>query len=442
VSERQRDAGLVRAVGPWALAASIVSKVVGGGIFVVPSALAAGAGAYAPLVFLVCAATVGAVAICFAEGGSRVPTSGGPYGTIEAAFGPFAGYVAGTLLWVSDVLANGGIAAALADALVSPLSPSLRTPVRAAAIVAVVGFLALLNVGGVARAARLLGAATALKLVPLGVFVVVGATGVRGTTLCEAAPPSAAGLGRALILALFAFMGMEAALAMSGEVVRPSRTIPRALAISMVSVTVLFVAIQVVAQGILGASLAQSPVPLADAMARLHPALRVLMLGGAATSMLVWIGSDFLGTPRVVFALARDGWLPRGLARVHARTHVPHVAIASYAAVAIGLALTGTFAELAVLSALAMGPIYAGGCAAAWKLARGRVALAGEPLGFQWLGIAAATGVAGMLAMVCLASSAEVVGLLALLAVCGATYLPLSRRAARLRTAIGSARSR
>jgi amino acid transporter len=435
LSDRQRDAGLVRAVGPWALAASIVSMVVGGGIFVVPSALAAGVGVYAPLVFLLCAVVIGSVAICFAEGGSRVPTSGGPYGTIEAAFGPLAGYVAGTLLWVSDVLACGGIAAALADAVVTPLSPAFRAPVHAAVVVGVIGSVALVNVGGVARAARLLGAATAAKLIPLAVFVVVGATALRGASLSEAAAPSTAGFGRALILALFAFMGMEAALCVSGEVERPSRTIPLALAISMLTVTLLFVAIQVVAQGILGASLAQSSAPLADAMARVHPTLRLLMLGGAAMSMLVWIGSDLLGSPRMVFALARDGWLPRALAAVHPRTHVPHVAILSYAVLAIALALSGTFTELAVLSALAMAPIYIGGCAAAWALARRGVAHAGAPLGFRLVGAAALTGTTGMIVMVALASRAEIAGLLALLAVCGVTYLPLSRRAARLRAA-------
>jgi APA family basic amino acid/polyamine antiporter len=67
----------VRAIGPWALAANIVSMVVGAGIFVVPAALAACVGPYAPLAFLACGTAVGAVAICFAEGGSRVPTSGG-----------------------------------------------------------------------------------------------------------------------------------------------------------------------------------------------------------------------------------------------------------------------------------------------------------------------------------------------------------------------------
>ena len=91
-----RDAGLIRSVGPWGLAASIVSMVVGASIFVVPAALAANVGPYAPLAILGCAIAVGCVAICFAEGGSRIPSSGGAYGYIEAAFGPLAGYAAGT----------------------------------------------------------------------------------------------------------------------------------------------------------------------------------------------------------------------------------------------------------------------------------------------------------------------------------------------------------
>src|SRR5690348_17224022 len=99
----QRDAGLIRAVGPVGLAAGTISMLVGAGIFVVPTALAASAGPFAPLAFVACSVGIGAVAICCAEGGSRMPTSGGMYGYIEAALGPLAGYVAGTLLWVGDV---------------------------------------------------------------------------------------------------------------------------------------------------------------------------------------------------------------------------------------------------------------------------------------------------------------------------------------------------
>jgi amino acid transporter len=431
VHEQQRDAGLVRAVGPWALAASIVNVVVGGAIFAAPSGLASSVGAYAPLVFLACAVAIGSVAICFAEGGSRVPTSGGPYGYIEAALGPFAGYLAGTMLCLSDALACGGIAAALADTVVTPLPSPTRGAVRAAVIVVVVGSVALVNAAGVARGARLINVATALKLVPLFVFVCLGATAVRAANLADAPAPTTAGLGQALILALFAFMGMETSLCASGEVREPSRTIPRAIGISMVSVTLLFVAIQIVAQGLLGASLATSSAPLADALGKLHPAMRVFMLAGAAMSMFGWIGSDLLGTPRMVFALARDGWLPRAFASVHPRSHAPSVAILSYAAVAITLALTGTFAELAELSALAIAPLYVGGCAAAWLLARRGVARADAPLGFRWLGAAALTGIGSMIAMVGLAKRAEILGLGALVVILSTLYVPLSRRLQR-----------
>jgi basic amino acid/polyamine antiporter, APA family len=79
LNTEQRDAGLLRAVGPWTLAASTICNVVGAGIFAVPGALAASVGPYAPLALLVCALAVAAVAICFAEGGSRVASSGGCY---------------------------------------------------------------------------------------------------------------------------------------------------------------------------------------------------------------------------------------------------------------------------------------------------------------------------------------------------------------------------
>jgi APA family basic amino acid/polyamine antiporter len=423
----ERDTGLVRAVGTGALAAGILNTVVGAGIFAVPGALAASIGSYAPLAFVVCAIAVGSVAICFAEGGSRVATSGGAYGYIEAAFGPLVGYVAGILLLSSDVLACSGIAAALADVMTTLASPNAKAAVHAAVIVGVVGGIALVNVSGVGHGAKLVYGATVLKLIPLVVFVLVGASAVHAASFAVTTEPSTQGLGRALILALFAFSGMEAPLSASGEVSEPARTIPRALAISMISVTVLYILVQVVAQGILGPSLGHSTVPLADAMARVSPALRLLMLGGAALSMFGWIGSDILGTPRVLFAFARDGMLPRVLGRVHPRTHAPHVAIVSYAALAIALALTGTFAELAVLSTLAVAPLYIAGCGAAFWLARRGVAEAGAPLGFRWLRAAMITGTLSMLAVVTLASRAEILGLASVLAVSTAVYTVQSR---------------
>ena len=423
----QRDAGLLRAVGPWTLAASTICNVVGAGIFAVPGALAASVGPYAPLALLVCALAVTAVAICFAEGGSRVASSGGSYAYMAAAFGPLAGFVAGTLAWFGNILAAGGVAAALADVAVSLVPGRLKEPLHVLVIVVVIGGIAWVNVGGVVRGMRLVSAVTLLKLFPLAIFVIAGASAMHGDNFAQSVSLSTTGLGRALILALFAFTGMETSLAASGEVAQPARTIPRALMRAMLVVTVLYIAIQVVAQGILGPALAASTVPLADAMGRISPGLRLLMLAGAAVSMFGLMSIELLGGPRLLFAFARDGLLPAALGRVHVRTRVPHVAIVCHASIAMVLALSGTFAELAVLSTLAVAPLYAGGSVAAWRLAQRGVAEVGTPLNFRWLRIAMIVAVVSMLVLIALASRTEITGLLAVIAASVLGYQLLRR---------------
>ncbi len=419
----QRDAGLVRAVGIEGLAASTVNIVVGATIFVLPAGLSANVGVYAPLAILLCAIAVGSVAICFAEGGSRIPSSGGAYGYIEAAFGPLTGYVAGTLLWVSDVLASAGIAAALADVCVTVLPEGFKAAAHALIIVGTIGTIAFVNIGGVRHGVRLVNAMTLLKLAPLLIFIVVGASAIRSGNFHQNGPVVGTGLGRAVILAMFAFMGMETSLSASGEVEHPERTIPRALALAMGVVTLLYIGIQVIAQGLLGSALALSTAPLADAMGEISPALRWLMLTGAAVSMVGFLSSDILGTPRVLFAFARDGLLPKPLGRLHAGSHAPHVAIACYAAIAVVLALSGTFAELAVLSALTTAPLYIGGCCATWWLVRRGVSQTGRPLNFRWLGGATILGIASMLALIALGERKEIIGLAVLIGISVAVYV-------------------
>jgi amino acid transporter len=424
-ADSQRDAGLLRAVGPTGLAASIICQTVGATIFVVPATLAAALGVFAPLALLGCGMAIGAIAICFAEGGSRIPTSGGPYGYIEAAFGPLVGYIVGTLLWVGNVLAAGGVAAALGDVGASLSSPSVSGPVRAMTITGAVGSIALVNIAGVTRGAGLVKLATAVKLLPLAVFVLAGAPAMHGANFSHSAMPAEAGVGSAVILALFAYTGLEVALSASGEVAQPNRTIPRALTIAMPSIMALYIAIQIVAQGILGDALAHSSAPLADAMA---PAgLRTLMVAGAAFSMFGMLSSDLMGSPRQLFAFGREGLLPAVLGRVHARSRAPYVAIATYAALAAGLALTGSFARLAVLATLAVIPVYAAGCASAWLLARRGIALAGVPLRFPFLGAAASAGILGMLLLASLAERADILGVGALMIASALVYLIQTR---------------
>ena len=277
-----------------------------------------------------------------------------------------------------------------------------------------IGVNAYVSIAGVSQSARVITIATIVKLFPIFLFVVIGAFAVHASNLTPVATPSPQDVGRGLILALFAYTGMEATLGASGEIAEPAKTIPRALLIAMLAVAVLYVSTQTVAQGILGGVLGQVSTPLAAAMAQVHPLLRTMMLAGAGISMLAWMSTDFLGNPRILFAVARDGFLPQALGRVHPRTHTPHVAITCYAAMSIGLALSGTFAELAVLSTLATSVVYVLGSMAAWRLARQGVAVAGPPLNFRWLGTAVVIATFSMIVLTALASWTEIVGIAAL----------------------------
>jgi len=282
-----------------------------------------------------------------------------------------------------------------------------------ATIVGALGALAAVNVAGVAHAARLVKVTTAAKLPPLIVFVIAGVGALHAANFSQAMLPEGGSIGRAVILALFAYLGMEVSLSASGEVAQPNRTIPRAVMVAMLSVMGLYLAIQLIAQGILGASLAHSSVPLADAMGHISPTLRGLMYVGAALSMFGMLTGDLLGSPRQLFAFARDGLLPRVLGRIHDRSHAPYVAILCYAAIAAALALSGSFAALATL------PRAQHRCGVRLCLCS-RVA-AGAPrdracrstAAVPLLGLSATVGISSMLVVIALASRQEILGVAA-----------------------------
>jgi amino acid transporter len=299
--------------------------------------------------------------------------------------------------------------------------------VHAATIIVALGTIAFVNIGGASRGTRLVEGAIVVKLIPIGIFLIAGAGALHGSNFAQPEHLSSGGIGRALILAVGSLTGMEIALGVSGEVSHPARAVPRALAMSLIPVTLLYIAIQIIGQGVLGPGLAHSRTPLADAMAAVHPALRWLILAGSAVAMFGTVGSDLMSTPRMLFALARDGMMVRALGRVNTRTHAPQIAILCYAGLAMLLALTGGFAELYVLSTLAAAVLYMLGSVAAWKLARRGVAQAGPPLKFRYLTSAMVVALVSMTGMIALGSRAEILGVIGLVAVSALLYFVLSR---------------
>ncbi|HEX8851356.1 MAG TPA: APC family permease [Gemmatimonadaceae bacterium] len=372
---------LIRAVGMWALAASIFNVTVGAGIFRLPQIGAGMLGAAAPLAYVICAIAMGLIVLCFAEAGSRVARTGGPYAYVEVVFGPFAGFLAGVLLWLMGTLAMAGVSIFFVGNLAS-VAPALGSGVvRALVLAALLGFFTWVNVRGVKEGTRLIEVASVAKLLPLLVLILLALPAVRASNLAIHEWPTAASLSRASIVIIFAFMGVESALVPSGEVRDPARSVPGAIAIAMIGVTILYIATQVVAQGVLGAGLATSgEAPLAAvAGAALGSWGRTLIVAGAAISMFGYVSGMTLAIPRALFAFAEDGLLPRALASVHPRHRTPWIAIIVQSVIVFLVAVNSTFERLAVTANLSALLLY-GGCAiAAWVLRRRGVRMEGQP---------------------------------------------------------------
>ena len=383
------ESALVRAIGVWGLAAGIVNVTVGGGIFRLPADVAALLGPAAPLAYLVCAVAMGLIVLGFAEAGSRVALTGGPYAYVEIAFGPFAGFLSGVLLWIIGSMAVAAVAVVFATN-VAQLVPALQGPAGSAIFLALVfAVLGGVNVAGVRLAASLNTVATVAKLLPLLLLLVGGALAVRPANLAWDHAPAMADVARTATLLIFAFAGVESALAPSGEVKDIARTVPRAVFIALAGTTVLYVGLQLVAQGVLGPELATARTPLADAAGRIFgPWGRALLLVGAAISMFGYLCGMTLAIPRALFALARDGFLPRVVASVHPRFHTPHVAIAVQVTIACALAVTSTFERLAVLANLTLLLLYGACCLASWQLRRRGVQAGGVPFRVPGGGVA------------------------------------------------------
>jgi amino acid transporter len=358
---------LIRAIGTFGLAASIVNITVGGGIFRLPATAAGFLGPAAPIAHLVCAAAMGLIVVCIADAGRRVSLTGGPYAYIGVALGSYPAFLSGVLLWMLGLFATAAVATVFAGS-VARLVPALA-PYQPVVLAVTFTFWVLVNVRGVALGARLNVVATVAKLVPLLLVAIGGLFAIQTSHLTVAAWPSASDVARASLLLVFAFAGVESALVPSGEVRDTARTVPRAIALAMLGVTALYLALQVSALGILGAALATAETPLADAAGMAFgERARALLLMGAAISTFGYLGGMTLAIPRLVFAMARDGFLPRALAVVHPTHRTPQLAIVVQTVLVLALAISGTFERLAVLANASALGLYLGCVIAAWRL--------------------------------------------------------------------------
>jgi APA family basic amino acid/polyamine antiporter len=389
------DHQLVRAIGVPGLTANIINATIGAGIFVLPALVAKNLGPAAPLAFIVCALAMVLFVTCFAIAGSRVSLTGGLYAYVEVAFGRYVGFLAGSLYCLTAIAAVAGVVNVFVNSI-SGLFPFIGNPVvRVIAMALVYGVLVAINVRGVREGAAAVTVITLAKLLPILIFICAGIFFVQPANIGWSVWPGSDALGKSVVLLMFAFVGIEVALIPSGEVKNPARTVPRSIYLALVITTIVYILIQLVAQGTLNGDLANHPnAPLAEAAAKfLGNFGRTILLAGATFSAFGFVTSDILSSPRMLFALGRDGTLPAWFAHVHPRYRTPNRAIVAYAAVAFALSVTGTFEGLAVLSNVAVLLMYLLCCAACWFLVQRDVRADGPPFNFPGMKIVPALAI-------------------------------------------------
>jgi APA family basic amino acid/polyamine antiporter len=351
-----------------------INGIVGSGIFFLPAALWRSAGGRGPLAWLIVGSLCCLVALCFAEAASRTDRSGGPYRYACDAFGPYVGFGIGWVTLLSTILGYAAVARGFGITAAGFIGQGGHTSVEILLSCMMVGGLCAINILGVRSSARTGDVISAIKILSLVLFLLVGMFFVKLANL--SAPPQPAsgeqvGLLAAAFAGLFACTGFEYIPVPAGEAQNPRRTIPLAMVISVLASTALYALVQLVATGVHPA-LGTSETPLVDAVGSFAGQRgRKVMEVAALISSFGFCASSALVGPRYLEAFAEDGFVPTAFMRRLERWGTPALAVAMLSALVTGLLVSGLkFQRLADVSNVAVVVQYVATCVAVLVLRR------------------------------------------------------------------------
>lgn len=373
------NSGLHRCLGPFDLVLLGIGAIIGTGIFVLTGKAAANlAGPGVVLSFIIAGIACGLAAFAYAELAATVGGCGSAYGYSYAAFGELFAWIIG---W--DLLLEYGVAVAavangwsaylqgLLAGLGMPLPLALSAGPEAGGIVnlpaaGIVLALTLLLIAGVRESARLNAIAVGIKLATIAVFLAVAVFHVDPGNWADFLPfgwygtggggePIGVMAGAALVF--FAYVGFDAVSTAAEEARDPARDLPIGIVGSLLFCTVIYVAVSALLTLIVPYRELAVANPVAFGLERAgvragSALVSVGALAGLSTVMLVL----YYGLTRVIYAMARDGLLPRGLAAVNERTRTPVTIIAITGvlmAVMAGVVPLAKLAELVNIGTLA-----------------------------------------------------------------------------------------
>lgn len=330
-----------------------INSIIGSGIFLLPGQAEQMIGPASLLVFVFDMLLIVSIALCYAEDATYFKDNGGPYLYAKEAFGDFVGYEVGFSVWAISIIAWATMSNAFVTAL-GAIWPVLTQPLwKDLLILVLLGTLTLVNIAGVTLTKLVNNVVTIAKLVPLVIFVVVGAFFVNGahfTPFVVTTTGFSSAFGSAAILIFYAFTGFEALAIAAQEFKNPQRTIPLAIMVVLAVVALLYMAIQVVSIGVLGDRLATSSAPLQDGLAlMLGPVGKAIVAVGTIVSILGIATAQSFYLPRIGASMADNGVMPK-VVGYRNRQGVPAVAMLVSFLIAYPLAISGTFQTLAAIS--------------------------------------------------------------------------------------------
>ena len=372
----EQNRGLVRTIGRWSLAALMLNTMIGASIFGLPALIAARLGRLSPIAYFVAFAGVAVIAACLAEVASYFQEAGGPYLYAREAFGRFVGIQIGWLSWLSRISACSAVANLFITYLTAFVSAARAPLVRAGVLTVLIGFLAAVNYRGVTDGKWLSNFFTITKVLLLTLFIAAGLIALAlhpeiRVTPTEV-PAHATDWFAAVLLMVYAYGGFEAALFASGEASNPRKDAPVALAIALVTATLLYVAVQYVVIYTLANPGATTKPAVDVARQFMGPVGVSLVTAVALVSVYGYLSANMLHTPRVTFAMGERGDFPAFFAAIHPRFRTPYISIVAFAALLIAFAVLGDFRWNAILSAVARLFMYGAVAAALPALRRKR----------------------------------------------------------------------
>ena len=311
---------LERSLGLGGVFGLSVSAMLGPGAFIVPGVAIHGAGGLAWLTYIVAALIILPTAFAKSELASAMPRSGGAYVFITQAFGPAAGSVMGTGLWLSLVLKSAfalvGLGAYLS--LVSDLD------LRMVAI-GMLAIMTALNLRGIDKVSKAQSAIVWFSVVALSVLLGVSIPEADPQKLEPLAPTGVAGFFETVALVFVAYAGVTKVAAIAGEVQNPGRNLPRGILWAMGFITPLYATI------VLMMLLTVDRAGLDNSLTPVHSMTEVLM-GDVAAKVAVVLGvlvmfamanAGLLTASRFPFAMSKDGLLPHSFAELGSKGSTP-----------------------------------------------------------------------------------------------------------------------